>query len=73
MQYVAIVESERNRSFHGPFTTAELAVKWVNVCYPNAVKAMVEKLGKPTPGWDIVHPDQTTLDDQINSVHDHVE
>jgi len=71
MEYVAIVESERSRSFHGPFDTPMEAALWMNAIYPDREKAMVEILHKPQK-VSSTNSDQTTISDHIDDIHDHV-
>jgi hypothetical protein len=71
--FVAIVETVGSRSYHGPFATSEKASLWIDLHYPHAKKSMIERLGAPKPGWDdTIDPNQTTLDDHITDIHDHV-
>jgi hypothetical protein len=71
MQYVAIVETDSSRSFHGPYNSPEDAVEWMGALYPDRKKGLVEILHKPQP-VPSTHPDQTTIEDHIDAVHDHI-
>ena len=69
-----IVELEKDgvRTFYGPFTDSKHAVEFVGY-HSGAERKLIQKLVKPLPLIPHIYPDQTTISDHIDDIHDHIE
>ena len=73
VQYIGIIENEGIRVYRGPFATVEDASNYINEEYPDRERGLIEKLHRPVSFSRTIHPNQTTIGDLIEDIHDHVD
>jgi hypothetical protein len=70
--FVVEIEKDGTRTLYGVFTDSKNAEAFALLHKNHAEKVMIRGVFKASMP-STVHPNQTTLEDQINAVHDHIQ